>query len=214
MTRRVSLRRTAALLALAAAVAAAGACTRGARARRPSAFGEGVPLSSAPPDAPPPLPSGPGIVSLTDADLVPVDSYVSRRRWVIGDEVEVIASREYFVQALMVASSVGRVRREEATDANGATITLSFVGEPHEVDVTTAPRVMIGTGLNVSARRRIVIRFLRTTDPAVPVRLQVTARGMASVGAGETVERRAEEIVVGGVLRRTPEGFRFQEMDR
>jgi hypothetical protein len=165
--------------------------------------------------APAPLPSGPGIVSLTDADLAPVDAYVARRRWLLGDEVEVVASREYFVQALMIASSVGRVRREEAQHENGSTVTLTFVGDPAEVDITTAPRVMIGTGLNVSARKRIVIHFTKTTDPSMPVRLQVTARGAASTGAGETVERRADQIVLGGVLRRNPvAGYRFDEIRR
>jgi hypothetical protein len=200
-----------------ALLAAAGCSARGGARTRPGPFGDGVPMTD--PNAsvapPTPMPAGPGVVSLTDADLAPVDAYVARRRWLLGDEVEVIASREYFVQALMVASSVGRVRREESGDANGSTVVLTFVGDPAEVDVTTAPRVMIGTGLNVSARRRIVVRFTKTTDPSIPIRLQVTARGKASMGAGETVERRAEEIVVGGTLRRNPvAGWRFDEIRR
>jgi hypothetical protein len=206
-----------ALLALSVSALAACSARGGARAgrARPGSFGDGVPISEPAAPAPAPLPSGPGIVSLTDADLAPVDAYVARRRWLLGDEVEVIASREYFVQALMVASSIGRVRREESEDANGSTVVLTFVGDPAEVDITTAPRVMIGTGLNVSARKRIVVRLTKTTDSAMPIRLQVTARGAASTGVGETVERRAEEIVLGGVLRRNPvSGWRFDEIRR
>lgn len=209
------------ILAAAAALAAAGAlggCMRGARTARAGSFGDGVPLAdpaarTAPPQ--PRMPAAPGTVSLTDADLSPVDAYVSTRRWVVADEVEVIASREYFVQALMIASSVGRVRREEAEDAGGATVTLTFVGDPGEVDVTTAPRVMIGTGLNVSARKRIRVHFTKTTDPSMPVRLQVTARGLASTGVADRVARKAEQIVLGGVLARAPDGsYRFQQIDR
>jgi hypothetical protein len=203
-----------AVLSLAALASLLAGCAARGRAPRGS-FGDGVPLSEVGVPERRAVPaSAAGTVALTDADLAPVDAFVQRRRWLLADEVDVIASREYFVQTLMVASSIGRVRREEVETPGGATITLTFVGEPHEVDVTTAPRVMIGTGLNVSARRRIVIRFVKTTDPAVPVRLQVTARGKASTGAGENVEHRAEEIVVGGVLRRTPEGYRFQEIRR
>jgi hypothetical protein len=175
-----------------------------------------VPLSdtaSAPSTVRPP--AAPGTISLSDADLAPVDAYVSRRRWVVGDEVEVIASREYFAQALMVASSIGRVRRDEAEEGGGATVTLTFVGAPDEVDVTTAPRVMIGTGLNVSARKRIRIHLTKTTDAGMPVRLQVTARGLASTGAADRVDKKAEQIVLGGVLSRAPDGsYRFQEIDR
>jgi hypothetical protein len=203
---------------LAAAVVAGAflpGCTRGRSPR--TAWGEGVPLSETTP--PPPsqqrTPGAPGTVSLSDADLAPVDAYVARRQWIVADEVEVIASREYFAQALMVASSVGRVRQDESQEATGATVTLTFVGQPDEVDVTTAPRVMIGTGLNVSARKRIRIHLTKTVDAGMPVRLQVTARGLASTGVADRVDRKADQIVLGGVLARAPEGgYRFQEISR
>src|SRR5262249_31711990 len=39
-------------------------------------------------------------VVLTDRDLAPMDGFVRRRRWILGDDVEVVASKEYFAPIL------------------------------------------------------------------------------------------------------------------
>jgi hypothetical protein len=80
--------------------------------------------------------------------------------------------------------------------------------------VLTAPRVMIGTGITVTARRQIRVRFAKTTDPDVPVRLTITARGKASTGAGDTVQGRADEMTIGGTLRREGSTHRWVEIAR
>src|SRR5205085_2626919 len=35
--------------------------------------------------------SGPGQVSLSDADLAPMDAFIRRRFWILGDDVEIVA---------------------------------------------------------------------------------------------------------------------------
>src|SRR5205823_2896547 len=153
-----------------------------------------------------------GQVSLSDADLAPMDAYVRRRFWVIADEVEVVASKEYFVQNLSIAARIGFVRRDDKEGADEATSTLTFLGSPGQVDFDTAPRVMIGTGITVAARQRVVLRFVRTKNADLPVRLRIAANGNARLGTGADVRRREPTIVIGAQLRRGADGaYRFEE---
>ena len=139
-----------------------------------------------------------------------MNRYIRQARFLLGDEAEVVASKEFFVSNLMIATSMWGVRREDQETPEGAVITLTFLGPPDSATVTTAPRVMIGTGIEVLARRRLVVRFVPTRDPDVPIRLVVVARGRASMGAGERVERRGDQLSFGGTLRRAGDGYRFE----
>ena len=67
--------------------------------------------------------------------------------------------------------------------------------------VGTNPRVMIGLGLTVTARRSLVVRLVKTRDATRPVHLRVVARGKASRGRKEEVLQRAPEILLGGEIR-------------
>ena len=196
------------VLCLAASLAA---CTTGSRRGRGGDSASPDGSRDAPPsersDAP--APSG-KVVSLSDQDLAPVNQYIRQRRFLLGDDAEVVASKEFFVSNLMIATSMWGVRREDRETPEGAVITLTFTGPLESATVTTAPRVMIGTGIEVLARRRLVVRFVPTRDPDVPVRLVVVARGRASLGAGDKVERRGDQLSIGGTLRRSGSGYRFE----
>lgn len=156
----------------------------------------------------------PSMVTLTDADLAPVDGYIRKRRWILGDEVDVTASKEYFSPNLTIVSRVGTVRQEESLDPNGATVTLTYLGPPGTIDPASAPRMMIGIGITVTARRVIRIHLVRTMDPNLPVRLSISARGKASTGVAETVERRSDDITIGGTLRKEGAAYRWEETAR
>lgn len=150
-------------------------------------------------------PTGGGAqVELAGEDLAPVDALVhhSNAQWILGDEVEVIASREYFSPILTANAMPGHVRRDNETVGNEIQVRLTYVGVPGAASAMTNPRVLIGTGLTVSARHTILVRLVSTTDPSVPVRLRIVARGEASRGRGEVVDQRAAELVLGGVMRR------------
>ena len=73
-----------------------------------------------------------GQVSLTDQDLAPVDAYIGVRnaQWILGDDVEVIASREYFGQNLTIARATGLVERRDVSVDGETTVTLTYVGDP------------------------------------------------------------------------------------
>jgi hypothetical protein len=152
----------------------------------------------------------PSEVRLTDRDLAPVDAWLDHERnaqWVLGDDVEVVASREYFGQALTVYCNVGKVERRDIERPDATIVELVYGAPSWSAGVTNSPRVLVGTGLNVSARRRLVVRLVKTRDPAVPVSLAVFARGSARRGRGEEVLERSDQIVVGGDLRRGPAGW-------
>jgi hypothetical protein len=163
-------------------------------------------------------PGDPGVVSLTDADLAPVDAWLDHRRnsqWILGDEVEIVASREYFAAALTVSSTTsGIVQRTDDVTPNGTIVTLRFRGAKSQAGVMTSPRVQIGTGLTVTARKLLRLHLLRTTDPATPVHVQVTARGEAARGVHEAVSERAETIAIGGTLRRRGGGYAWDVVGR
>jgi hypothetical protein len=150
-------------------------------------------------------------VFVSDADLAPMDEWIKRRRWVIGDEVEIDASKEYFSQVVSVAARTGLVR-QEVSEAGGVTTTvLTFVGRPEDLDVTAAPRVLVGLGLTASARRRLVLRLHKTVNPDLPVRFRLVARGKASGGVGDKVLQRADELGAGATIRREGGRWVFEE---
>jgi hypothetical protein len=164
-------------------------------------------------DARPTLPpaGGGGQVALTARDLAEVDLFLSARnaQWILGDDVEVVASREYFAQNLTVNRSTGLVERADETRPDATVVRLRYVGDPGAASVVTNPRLLLGTGLTVSARRTLTLRLVRTTDAARPVHLLVRAVGDAAQGRKEQVERRAPELRLGGDLLPGPGGWRW-----
>jgi hypothetical protein len=150
-----------------------------------------------------------GDVRLTARDLAPVDWYVDAQnaQWILGDEVLVEASREYFGQSLTINARVGAVERTDDVQPDVTIITLRFMMPPSQAAVENNPRVLIGTGLTVSARRVLRLRLFRTVDADTPVSLRVTATGDASRGRKERVEGRAPTLRIGGSLRRATGGW-------
>ena len=150
-------------------------------------------------------------VSLTDQDLAPMDGYIRRRFWILGDDVEIVASKEYFIQNLSIAARIGYVKREDKESENEGISILTFLGKPGEVDFSNAPRVLVGTGISVLARRSLTIRFTRTTSADLPVRIRIAANGDARMGMGSQVSRRDASIVLGAQLRRVSGAYVFEE---
>lgn len=152
-----------------------------------------------------------GQVSLSAQDLAPVDLYVDARnaQWILGDDVLVEASREYFGQILSVTARAGAVSRVDDVQPDVTTITLTFLMGRMQQAVENNPRVMIGTGITVSARRTLRVRLFKTQDPSVPVALRITATGDASKGRKEQVLARAPVLQIGGTVRRSPAGWRW-----
>jgi len=153
------------------------------------------------------VPAG-GTVSLTDRDLAPVDAYIGLQnaQWVLGDDVEVTASREYFGQNLTIARMGGIVERRDDTSGGETTVTLTYRGVAGMESVEQNPRVMIGLGLTISARQRLVVHLVRTRDANRPVHLRIVARGRASRGRKDDVQQRAPELQLGGQLTRGADG--------
>jgi|GEM_PF-4507419 len=150
-----------------------------------------------------------GGVALSARDLAPVDWYVDARnsQWIVGDEVLVEASREYFGQILSITARVGSVERSDDVRPDVTTITLRFLMAPSQTAVENNPRVMIGTGLTISARKVLRLRLFKTNDTDMPVSLRVTASGSASRGRKDKVAQRAPTLQVGGHLRRATGGW-------
>lgn len=189
------------------------ACSSGARRGSRTGSGQGGADRAATdgaPDARPPV--VPGEVSLTAEDLAPMDGWIRKRRWLIADDVEVTASREYFAGNLSVTERIGSVTRTDA-EANGiGTSILTYIGPPETIDQQTAPRVMIGTGLTVMARRRLTVHLVKTRDGAVPVQIRVRATGKASAGSASQVIQREDALTIGARLYRGPNGaYMFEE---
>lgn len=206
-----SARRRLGLLALLLLAAVAVACQadprRGGReARRGPGAADGDPAAASPGGS-----SGGPVVELTDLDLAPMDGYIRRRFWVLGDDVEIVASKEYFIQNLSITARTGFVRRKDDEGADQARSVLTFLGRPEDVDYSNAPRVLIGTGISVLARRTLTIRFVPTKDPALPVRIRIAANGDARLGTGQQVTRRDASLVLGAQLRRAGQGYVFEE---
>ncbi len=147
-------------------------------------------------------------VRLSARDLRPVDAWLGKRntQWILGDVVDVYASREYFASVLTLNAKTGLVHTRETTVGGDPVTILTYVGAKFATNAMRAPRVQIGTGahgLSVSARKVLRVRMAKTRDPARPVQLRVVARGQAVHGTHEQVLRRGEGLEVGGVLRRS-----------
>jgi hypothetical protein len=206
------------LLALAAALLLAGASAacRGAHlpiasdlARRPSAAPP--PAAPTPVSAPPRSRVHPGQVNLTGRDLAAVDEYIHarNRQWILGDEVEIHASREYFAPVLTLNARVGVVGKTEKEVPGGTIVQLTYLGHPKGASALSNPRVLIGTGLTVSARRRVTVYLMKTTDSRRPVYLRVLARGQASRGRKEKVLQRNETLQLGGSMQHVQGRWRW-----
>lgn len=145
----------------------------------------------------------PGRVSLTPRDLAPVDAYLHARnsQWILGDYVEIHASREYFATALTVNARVGVVQRRDQEVGGDSVITLTYVGHPQAASAMANPRVLLGTGITVTARKRLTIRMVKTRDSRRPVYLRVMARGNATRGRREEVAARGDSLQIGGSLQ-------------
>lgn len=149
-------------------------------------------------------------VKLTGRDLRPVDAWLGVRntQWIIGEVVDVYASKEYFASTLTINAKTGLVHKQEATVRGDAVTTLTYVGEKHATSAMRAPRIYLGKdktgrGLTVSARKVLRIRMAKTRDPARPVQLRIVARGKAVHGTKESILRRGDALELGGVLRRS-----------
>jgi hypothetical protein len=196
------------------AVAVVPACSTGSRRASRTGPGQG-PADSGSGDAgaagarPP---TAPGEVSLTAEDLAPMDGWIRKRRWLIADDVEVTASREYFAGSLSVVERIGSVTRTDS-EVNGiGTSVLTYIGPPETIDQQTAPRVMLGTGLTVMARRRLTVHLVKTRDVNVPVQVRVRATGKASAGSASEVMQREDALTIGARLYRGPNGtYLFEE---
>jgi hypothetical protein len=159
-----------------------------------------------------------GEVNLTARDLAPVDAWVSagpgstasNTRWILGDEVTIEASREYFGPKISINARTGAVQRTDVPGPDETVTTLTFMMGKYQAAVENNPRVMIDTGITVSARRVLKLRLVRTTDPATPVRLRITATGDASRGHKTEVQERAPSLQMGGSLRWTGAAWVWQ----
>ena len=189
------------------------ACSGGARrAARPDGV-RGADRETAnsvvPPGRPP---AGPGEISLSADELAPMDGWIRKRRWLIGDDVEVTASREYFAQNLSITERIGSVTRNDSEQNGVGTSVLTYIGPGGTIDQQTAPRVMIGTGLTVMARKRLTVHLVKTRDGSVPVQIRVRAIGRASAGSSTQVMQREDALTIGARLYRAPGGaYLFEE---
>jgi len=147
-------------------------------------------------------------IRLSRRDLKPVDDWLSARntQWIIGEVVDVYASREYFASMLTLNAKTGLVHKRETTVQGDPVTILTYVGATFATNAMRAPRVQIGSeahGLSISARKVLRVRMAKTRDPARPVQLRVVARGKAVHGTHEKVLRRGDALELGGVLRRS-----------
>ncbi|MDJ0523063.1 MAG: hypothetical protein QNJ90_13420 [Planctomycetota bacterium] len=155
-------------------------------------------------------------VRLTPRALGPVDRWLKQPQWIIGETVDVYASREYFASMLTFNVRPGLVQKRETEFQGDTIITLTYVGASYATNAMRAPRVHIGgeqqrpdargrpsTGVTVTARKAIRIRMAKTKDPSRPVQLRIVARGKAVHGKQDDVLRRGEQLEVSGALRRS-----------
>ena len=149
-------------------------------------------------------------VRLSESDMRPVDTWLSARntQWIIGETVDVYASKEYFASMLTFNAKPGLVQKQESVHQGDSVITLTYIGKSYATNAMRAPRVFVGKdqngrGLSVSARKILRIRMAKTRDPSRPVQLRIVARGKAVLGRVEEVLRRGEQLELGGALRRS-----------
>jgi hypothetical protein len=164
-------------------------------------------LAPQPAIAGPPAPAPrPGKVSLRAEDLAGVDAWLDHRRnpqWILADHVEILASREYFSQALTLNRDMvgGLIRRTDTKEGDDTVVTLTFLGEDYQMTAMSNPRALVGTGFTITARRSLTLRLRPTRDSRMPVFLRVVANGRAAQGRHEDVLARSDQMIVGGNLR-------------
>lgn len=141
-------------------------------------------------------------VDLRKEDLGGVDHWLSARnaQWVLGDVVDVYASKEYFSTMLTLNAKVGTVQRQDRKVGEDHLVTMRFLGHKGAASAMTNPRAQIGPGLTVTARRILRVRMAKTRDPRYPVQLRVVASGKAAHGKGDDTLRRDDMIELGGTL--------------
>ena len=151
----------------------------------------------------------PGNVRLRKHDLDPVRAWFSAGRnqvntkFILADNVDIVASKEFFSQVLTANSQVGLVKKAETVVQGDRVITLSFVGERIGMipSAMHSPRVLIGTGFTVTARQHLRVRLSRTQDASRPVRILINAQGDAAMGHKEDIWRKDDhQITVRGAL--------------
>ncbi len=169
------------------------------KARRPARTNRRPVVSQ---NASPPR-GGRGFVKLTPTDLQPVRAWIHHRnaQWILGDNVDVVVSKEFFSQVLTVNQYSGLVHRTDKKYGDDLVVTLTYRGNPEGASAKTNPRVLIGTGLTVTARKRLRLRLAKTSSRKQPVRLYVQAMGNAVRGRGDDAEARDKALSIHGSLR-------------
>jgi len=143
-----------------------------------------------------------GQVNLRTADLAGIDKWLSteNKQWVLGDVVDVYASKEYFATVLTLNAKVGTVQRKDQKIGGDHLVVMRFIGHRGSASAMTNPRVQIGPGLMVTARKVLRVRMAKTKDARRPAQLRVVAHGEAAQGRGDDTLRRADQIELGGSL--------------
>lgn len=170
-------------------------------------------LRTRPPSTPP---VRRGTVQLSGRDLAPVHQWLglppdgkwiredrgslAEGQWILGDTVDIVASREFFTQVLTVNTYTGQVLREDRVDGDDALIILTFMGAAGTEHATSAPRIQLGPGLMITARRTLRLRLAATDDAMRPVRLRIVARGKARRGRHDDIVARGEVLQMRGDL--------------
>jgi hypothetical protein len=142
-----------------------------------------------------------------------VDRYLAAKnsQWIVADDVEILASREYFATALTLnAPWTGIVAKKTEVVGDEEITTMRLRAPKSQANVMDSPRAMIGTGLTVTARRTLRLRMQKTHGDQVPVRLQITASGDASRGIRDRVLERAPLVSLRAALARRGAGYQFE----
>ncbi len=148
-----------------------------------------------------------GAVNLTPRDLAPVHAWLGtpeNGQWILADTVDVVVSKEFFSRTLTVVSMSGwlerEVRRDDRMVGDDELVTLTYMGAPGTEHAISAPRVQLGPGFMISARRVLRLRLAKTVDAARPVRVRVVATGRARRGRDDEVFARGDQLEVRGDL--------------
>ena len=141
-------------------------------------------------------------VNLRKGDLAGVDHWLSARnaQWVLGDVVDVYASKEYFSTMLTLNAKVGTVQRQDKKVGEDHLVIMRFLGQTGAASAMTNPRVQVGPGLTVTARKVLRVRMAKSRDPRYPVQLRIVANGKAAHGKGDDTLRRDDMVELGGTL--------------
>ncbi len=201
------------------------------RPRRPIRFPTGQPFPKVPAAQPrTPVTSRPARtipgttpgaqVALSGRDLAAVRNYFGRgaddlsTRWVIGDRVDVIASKEFFEQLITVSRGPLVSRTDRKLGRGDLLVTLTYLGHEGIIGADNTPRLLIGTGWSILARKKLVLRFVETRNAKQPVRIQIRARGSAKQGHKEQIIKEANNLITGGDLVRRGRGWSWQPYER